>query len=377
MLTITFSTGNIQCNRLEPPEYGKIIYANERGIISNTFEKYSMGTFAEIQCDYDMVVEGENFLSCSESTQWDYPLPKCVIKLTTEDVPDQSPSNSNAANIYEKDDDSIEDNDDLIVQTPKAPTMAFWQSLKKFLYQGCQSLRNTSSELCWRMSKPIQFSDLSTFQPPDTDEPMDKKLVEHLQRCVNNLNKFSFSQKLTFENVFDCITNSPSSMTSDTKDSIRLIICFYIDTVSSTTDPTNTAAKSGESITDQIRRYLTRIVTVVFQNYLRDASYGILYEADDSTKTTEMSNESECNLMLIPALPNNTVIKNVTSHRAKVSVDIDDIRMVPVFVSELSKVHFECVKGYQLIGKEYTECLFGEWTDIGFDCERKIKRKKN
>lgn len=332
-----------------------------------------MGTFAEIQCDYDMVVEGENFLSCSESTQWDYPLPKCVIKLTTEDVPDQSPSNSNAANIYEKDDVSIEDNDDFIVQTPKAPTMAFWQSLKKFLYQGCQSLRNTSSELCWKMSKPIQFSDLSTFQPPDTDEPMDKKLVENLQRCVNNLNKFSFSQKLTFENVFDCITNSPSSMASDTKDSLRLIISFYIDTVSSTTDPTNTAVKSGESITDQIRRYLTRIVTVVFQNYLRDASYGILSEADDSTKTTEMSYESECNLMLIPTLPNNTIIKNVTSHRAKVSVDIDDIRMIPIFVSELSKVHFECIKGYQLIGKEYTECLFGEWTDIGFDCERKIE----
>lgn len=378
MLTKTFSTGNIQCNRLEPPENGKIIYANERGIISNAFEKYSMGTFAEIQCDYDMVVDGENFLSCSETTQWDYPLPKCVIKLTTEDVPDPSQGSLNAvATIYDKDDVSLEDTDDLIVQTPKAPTVAFWQSLKKFIYHGCQSLRNTSSELCWKMSKPIEFTDLSTFQPPDTDEPMDKKLVEYLQRCVNNLNKFSFSQKLTFENVFDCITNwdNPSSMTSDAKDSFRLIISFYIDTVSSTNvEPPNIAVKPVESITDQIQRYLTRIVTVVFQNYLRDASYGILSEPNESTKTTEMNSESECNLMLIPTLPNNTIIKNVTSHRVKVtSVDIDDIRMVPVFVTELSKVHFECSKGYQLIGKEYTECLFGEWTDIGFDCERKAE----
>lgn len=332
-----------------------------------------MGTFAEIQCDYDMVVDGENFLSCSESTQWDYPLPKCVYRLTTEDVPDENPSHSNAANAYDKDDVSALDNDDLIVQTPKAPTMAFWQSLKKFLYHGCQTLRNTSSELCWKMSRPIEFSDLSTYQPPDTDEPMDKRLVEHLERCANNLNKFSNSQKLTFENFFDCITNwdNLTAMSDDVKDSLRLIISFYIDTVSLTTDPTNDAAKPEESITDQIIRHLTRIVTVVFQNYLRDVSYGTLSGADDTTKSTDMSSESECNLMLIPTFPNNTVIKNVTSHKAIGSVDMDNVRMIPLYVAELSKVHFKCVKGYQLIGKEYTECLFGEWTDIGFDCERK------
>lgn len=338
-----------------------------------------MGTFAEIQCDYDMVVEGENFLSCSESTQWDYPLPKCVIKTTTEDVTVQNPSNSNTPKMYDKDDTSTEDNDDLIVETPKAPTMPFWQSLKKFLYQGCHSLRNTSSELCWKISKPIDFTDLSTFQPPETNEPMDKILVRHLQRCVNNLNKFSFSQKLTFENVFDCITNweNPATMSSDVKDSLRLIVCFYIDTVSLTSDQVNSAVKAEESITDQIKRYLTRIVTVVFQNYVRDASYNIFTEADDSsTKTTEMTYESKCNLMFVPAFPNNTFIKNVTIYKPKLSevtVDLDNIRSVPVLVSELSKVHFECVKGYQLIGKEYSECLFGEWTDLGFDCERKIR----
>lgn len=383
---ITFPSGNIQCYRLEIPENGKIIYANERGIISDTLEKYSMGTFAEIQCDDDLVVDGENFLSCTENTQWDYPLPNCVIKTTTtEDASDHH----SPVNVYAPitdDNVSVEDSDELNVHEPPiAPTMAFWQSLKKFLYQGCHSLRNTSSELCWKLSKPIEFSDLASYQPPETNAPMDKMLEENLQRCVNNLSKFSFSQKLTFENMFDCITNweNPATMSNDEKDSLRLIICFYIDTVSLQTDhPTNSAVRPDESITDQIKRHLTRLVTAVFQNYLRDAAYDTFSEADDSTKTTEMTSESECNLMLIPTYPANTTIKSVTSPRATLSVDTDGIRMVPVFVSEMSKVHFACAKGYQLIGKDYTECLFGEWTDIGFDCERKLngfeeKQKKN
>ncbi len=335
-----------------------------------------MGTFAEIQCDYDLTVEGENFLSCSETTQWDSPLPKCVIKATTEDIPDQSTMIAiTATNSNDKDDISMEDSDDLIVPTPKAPTMAFWQSLKRFLYHGCHSLRNTSSELCWKTSKAPELSDLSTFQPPETNEPMDKILVENLQRCVNHLGKFSFAQKLTFENVVDCITNLENTSASDVKDSLRLIVCFYIDTVSlMTNDSTNDSTKSDENITDQIKRYLIRIVTVVFQNYLRDVSYDIFTDTDDSARTTVMANESECNLMLIPSIPTNTTIKNVTSHKAKLSaVDINNIRTIPLFVTEMSKVHFECAKGYQLIGKDYTECLFGEWTDIGFDCERKYR----
>lgn len=329
-----------------------------------------MGTFAEIQCDNDLVADGENFLSCLENTLWDYPVPNCVVKTSTEYTPDQNTVETSATEKDDNEDIPVEDDDDLVVPTPKAPTMAFWQSLKKFLYHGCNALHNTSSELCWKISKPVELSDLSGYQPPETDEPMDKKLVEHLQRCVNNLNKFSFSQKLSFENVFDCITTGmhPSD---DVKDSLRLIVCFYIDTVSLITEPNNRASTLEENITDQIRRHLTRIVTVVFQNYLRDLSYEMLSNADYSTRTTEMTHESACNLMLIPTFPTNTTIKNITSHRAKLTVDFADIRMVPILVPEMTKVHFECAKGHQLIGKDYTECLFGEWTDIGFDCERK------
>ncbi|KAG4075716.1 hypothetical protein HA402_003541 [Bradysia odoriphaga] len=364
---------NIQCYRLEPPENAKITYANERGMISDTLEKYSMGTFAEIQCDNDLVVEGENFLSCSENTQWDYPLPKCVIKAATEDVPIESSTlNTNFGMTDDADDISVEEeDDDLIVATPKAPTMAFWQSLKKFLYQGC-SQRNTSSELCWKISKSVEFSDLTTFQPPETnDHNMDTILVGGLHRCVNHLNNYSFAQKLTFENVFDCITNaeSPSAMSKDVKDLLRLIVCFYIDTISLVTVPTDDAIKPDESITDQIKRHLMRIVTTVFQNYVRDASYDT-EGYDNSTRATEIKYESECNLMLIPTTLN-TSIKNVTNHKAPLpTVDFESVRMVPVFVPEMTKVHFECARGYQIIGKDYTECLFGEWTEIGFDCEQ-------
>lgn len=367
MASVTLFLGNIQCNRLEPPENAKIIYANERGIINNNLEKYSMGTFAEIQCDNDMVVDGENFLSCSETTLWDYPLPKCVVKVATESTVTQNLSIVSATNIYEMDDTSNEEDDDL-KSTSKAPTLAFWQSLKKFLYQGCQSPQNISSELCWKTSKPIEFSDLSTYQPPETNEPMDRLLLGNLQRCVDSLNEFS--QKLTFDNVFDCITdwNNPTSISNDLKDSLRLIISFYIDTV--TTDTLSSTIKSDESITDKIKNHLNRIVTAVFQNYLRDVSD----DSDETEDFTQMTfgtkSESQCNLMLIPTLPNNTIIKNVTNRKVKIFSDIDNIRMVPVFVPELSKVHFECVKGYQFIGKDYTECLFGEWTDIGFECER-------
>lgn len=378
---ILFLLGNIQCYRLEPPENAKITYANERGMISNTLEMYPMGTFAEIQCDNDLVVEGENFLSCLETTQWDYPLPKCVIKATTEEVPTELTTvYANLSTTGDTDGDSsieVEENDDLIVPTPKAPTMAFWQSLKKFLYHGC-SQRNTSSELCWKLSKSIEFSDLTTFQPPETnDHNMDTILVAGLQRCANNLNQFSFAHKLTFENVFDCITtwDNPYTASKDIKDLLRLIVCFYIDTISLVTVPTGSMAmKPDESITDQIKRHLTRIVTVVFQNYVRDASYDdMLAEGDEaSTRAADIKYESECNLMLTPTPPPNTSIKNVTSHKAPLStIDIDSIRMAPAFVPEMTKVHFECARGYQLIGKDYTECLFGEWTEIGFDCERK------
>lgn len=73
-------TGLIQCDPLEPPLNGKLIYGNEHGRLVDSKMAYPMGTFVEVHCLNETVVKGEGFLSCIDSGSWDFPVPECIPK---------------------------------------------------------------------------------------------------------------------------------------------------------------------------------------------------------------------------------------------------------------------------------------------------------
>lgn len=81
--------GLIQCNRVDAPLNGYIIYANERGRIEDDQAKYPMGTFVEVRCENSTALSGEGFLSCTESGSWDFSMPDCV-EITTTPAPTTS-----------------------------------------------------------------------------------------------------------------------------------------------------------------------------------------------------------------------------------------------------------------------------------------------
>lgn len=76
--------GLIQCNRVDAPPNGYVIYANERGRIEGDQPKYPMGSFVEVRCDNSTALSGEGFLSCTESGSWDFSMPKCVEIATSQ-----------------------------------------------------------------------------------------------------------------------------------------------------------------------------------------------------------------------------------------------------------------------------------------------------
>lgn len=81
--------GLIQCDHVDAPPNGYVIYANERGRIGGDQAKYPMGTFVEVRCENNTALSGEGFLSCTEGGSWDFSMPKC-IEITTTQVPTTS-----------------------------------------------------------------------------------------------------------------------------------------------------------------------------------------------------------------------------------------------------------------------------------------------
>lgn len=255
-----------------------------------------MGTYIEIQCINDTVPVGENFLTCTESGAWDFPAPQCakedanlerkLIETTARRTPLPTTMSSRFADV-------------------EMPDKEFWMNLRRFFYYGCSATieKNKRSELCEQLTMPNNFTDLTNYETPDSDDfkNMDFKLVSYLKKAASLTANQSISDKLNFENLFGFIiygnlTQRQVSLadlkqSSSIETSIRLVLCFYIDTIlldsdlhisTSTDDP-----KKFENITQNIKSYLVEIVSVVYQNFRAKSTGDDLYSTSTKANTRD------------------------------------------------------------------------------------------
>lgn len=235
-----------------------------------------MGTFVEIQCENGTTIYGESFLSCTEGGTWDFPTPKCISPDTTTEATFTKPQ--------ERFTTYATDIADLLLTTePSAilistlPDKEFWLNLKSLFYVGCEDIHRV--HFCSELQNETYFTDLTSFELPDNDEfrHMDVKLLALLNDVQRSLKIKSISNKLNVENLFkfilygNIVKEPPNQMTQITENSFRLVLCLYIDTIvldkSLNLATVNQFIKNDENITQKLKVLLTRIVSIVYQNY--------------------------------------------------------------------------------------------------------------
>lgn len=456
-----------------PPENAQIIYVNERGQVKKSLDKFTMGTIAEIQCQNDTVLEGESFLTCSENTQWDYPMPKCVRELTrtTNNIPGEDSTANDDHSIdmrstetvdkflidnvkqlslesesliastynYENDNESEEFLLELQTTTESTkldttsdneakkltfPDQHFWKNLRRFLYHGCSSYtaQNKRSELCSLIPlNESKFSDLSNFESSDSGEyrSMDTKLLMHLKNAWKLSS--NYEKSITFENLFEFILygqeENLNQIPSSEEKLLRLILSFYIDAIMFDRNSANALIETEEeygdafeNITSQIKIFIVRLAAIAFRNMpeIPTTTTTIAETIDEITSTDDiiseesisvsqtssdfnelstsnyftmtsdhpsMDNKSKnshpdnCDLLLLPKLPSNSIIKNVSSTDTSIVVDVEKIRHQSTAVPVNTMVFYSCGKGYHLSGTGYSQCLpNGTWIETNFEC---------
>lgn len=392
--------GNIQCDSIEPPKYGKVIYANEKGQIKGQYEKYQLGTFAEIQCLNDTTLEGENLLTCLDTTFWDYTIPTCIeYKTTTESLTPElllssidyttiSTLTTENTELYEYfknysttnfsteperktteilsvSNTTINEIATTTASTIDYPNRSFWKELKKFYFYGCpDQTSHKHSALCSLVTKNC-YSDLSEFESPNSDDAkhMDKKLLELLQQAksVNNFNE------ITIENIFDFILyglETKDTFSNTIENVYRLVICFYIDTL--IIDSTINDDKQPASITDSIKLLIIQLYLHPYQQYQSKMQLEtkLLNKRSASNKLY-----GKCDILELYPCPDNSIIKG---KQGLSDYKVDTAQKIPDLVPVGTRIQFECVSGFTPSGRTYTECRKdGTWTPARFECKCK------
>lgn len=429
-------TGNVQCERLNPPSNSFITYANDRGTIKTLLERYTSGTFAEIQCVNGTVIDGENFLTCMENTVWDFPIPKCIAanaEINSSEVDDEDSVQFTAiaeklvmttrtteedSSSFEQsltDDDSVEERtfttesvtDDKTKFTDNEPTILpdekFWKNLRQYYYTGCKT---TVTALCsLRTKNSTAYTDLGNFESPDSGEfqDMDTKLLELLERSTIILK--DNKTVITYENVFEFIlyagvTNEEKEEIMSAENMLRLVFCFYLDALVLHSNIYNRS--DGQGITEQIKTLLSKMIILVYKNYLTTISVHTLFistkvgierttSSDDVSSTTESviltpsttisDNEvdeiqDKCDLLLLNMLSPNSIIKYILYNDEVLDIDIGKMRQESILVVNGARVIYSCGTGYVLNGVDNSLCNDGVWSEPLFSCECKCRFTK-
>lgn len=289
----------------------QVMYANERGQITSTGEQYPVGTFAELTCLNATYINGESFLTCLDTSMWDYPVARCVNYLpttsigpTTEDLfPNKISENLTSTAFVEftakvsilnvhittTTDSTTEFQEASSTDTPtlapisQIPPTAetttttnqpndFWEQLKKFYYYGCaSSVYRNISILCQDVvaSEAGMFSDLSSTEMGDSTEfqNMDTKLLRSMNRAISYI-----SSTTAIEDMFDLILYGDEELTklpASVKNSYRLVLCFFIDVIIADTDLSTTELQSNDNnTTHSIRMLLQKLFNRFREEYL-------------------------------------------------------------------------------------------------------------
>lgn len=214
-----------ECEALNEPKSGKLIYASDSGIIKEILTSYSVGSYAEIHCNEGFEYNGENLISCTESGNWDFEVEDC--------------------------------------QAVKVEKMSsdFLRQFREFLFESCDL--SIKSKLCEKYKSSFNTS-LSLFELPESEEyeGMDRKLlalIEGLkQEEKESINVGNFLQIL--------IKNEEKNI--QMRDSFRFVICLYVDLVivDEEFEMINDENNSIETIHDKIKKALKQLINFVYEN---------------------------------------------------------------------------------------------------------------
>lgn len=244
-----------------------------------------MGTFIEIQCLNGTVIKGESFLTCTESSTWDFPVPYCVDVLEsrtkTTTITTSTFTEDETTTLPTWDTTMTSENVSMTTSIPvsSVPDISdmreFLGSLMKFLYHGCESPVNMS-KLCELSDGKSLFSDLTHLNATHLNDvkDMDRKLASYLDKATFQLRKPNIPQSLNFQNMLNFIlygnTETDSGyekMSVIDEGAYRLVLCFYIDAILNDKRLNMMAPTPHEDINDKIKRLLIYILTIVHDNF--------------------------------------------------------------------------------------------------------------
>uniref|UniRef100_A0A1B0CMR2 Sushi, von Willebrand factor type A, EGF and pentraxin domain-containing protein 1 n=2 Tax=Lutzomyia longipalpis TaxID=7200 RepID=A0A1B0CMR2_LUTLO len=123
------------CPAVEAPKGGHAVYS-----VVAVRGKYTPGTFIEFECGNETTLQGQSFIVCEESGEWDAEAPQCV------------PQSVESFEV------------EIVTKPPEAEILPiltkedFWGALRTFLYQGCTTQREIN-QLC-KLYKEVELSDL-------------------------------------------------------------------------------------------------------------------------------------------------------------------------------------------------------------------------
>lgn len=161
-------------------------------------------------------------------------------------------------------------------ETGTDPDAAFWQNWKNLLYRGCGNTHGNHSLFCDQIENAAEYSDLSEFALPETAEyqHMDTKLFLHLTNARRALQTPAIRANLNIENVLQLILygdeylEPPSNISKTMENSIRIVLCLYIDTILLDTNfKPDLTMRSSEDITQKLRNSLWQVASFAYQNY--------------------------------------------------------------------------------------------------------------
>jgi Sushi repeat (SCR repeat) len=217
-----------ECPAFEPIANGRLIYANDNGIIHDNLTSYSLGTFVEIKCNDGFSTEQENLISCTDNGEWDFDVEDCKadavdVQLTTE----------------------------------------FLKQMKELIFESCI---DNKPDLC-KFYKIKDFeTSIASFELPDSSDydGMDTKLYELLKKIQNQneLNPQNFLRSLLRNNIMQDKTRL---------ESYRFIISLYIDLMIFDRELNITLSdEMDDNINDNIKRLLKKAIEVVYANHVKN-----------------------------------------------------------------------------------------------------------
>ncbi|XP_055587381.1 sushi, von Willebrand factor type A, EGF and pentraxin domain-containing protein 1-like [Uranotaenia lowii] len=358
----------VKCPALIVGPGQRLTYASEKGVLSETFESYAVGTLVEVKCDDQYYLEGENLLTCLDTAAWDEDLPQCIPVSAISSTTDMAEVTSS-------------EKVPRIIKINRRPDVRFWKQLKDYYFYGCDSQDTRKvSVICHRPeTNTTRFRDLTAFSLSTSGDyqNMDSKFLGRLQKTVQPV------ANLSLENLFDYIIYGKTDpddisdkLTDAEEDSYRFVLCLYIDIIMmdrevNFDDEIVLDINSRENTNDKIKSLLKNIVQPVYEAHVRDQEEDRQRELENQRNAlkkilalaeVERKQGQQCRLSMVPEPPIDSRIIAIDTDvfdTSAVDLRIERLRKRPENLAVGDRIYYGCNVGFSMKGTGYVECLSG------------------